>query len=259
MTWNPDKDGIAYSQLNKELRNRIDNMVNIDQYRSLSNEINTHFINTVTHVSVSDRNNWNYAYKRIVEYVDGDISNNLNDMAGISRQLQNHMNDNVRHWTDVDKNMYENFVTETKDGFDALNKEIRDINVKFDNYITQSVFQTHVSEFNNHVLNLYTHVRDDERSKWNSSEGNAKRYADEILYIHTSNSDMHIKAAEREKWNDHVENDSVHITAEDKSKFNSHISNAGLHVSTDQKMAWDRALNEITDLKARVEALERRQ
>jgi len=259
MAWNPDKDGVSYSQLNKELRDRIDNMVNIDQYRSLSNEINTHFINTISHVSVSDREKWNYAYKRIAEYVDGEISGNLDNIASISRLLQNHMNDNVRHWTDVDKNTYENFITETKDGFASIDTQIKNINIKFDSYITQSVFQTHVSEFNNHVLNLYTHIRDDERSKWNASEGNAKRYSDDILYVHSSNSDMHIKAAERDKWNDHIENDAVHITAEDKAKFNSHVSNAGLHVSTDQKMAWDRALNEITDLKARVEALERRQ
>jgi len=116
-----------------------------------------------------------------------------------------------------------------------------------------SVEQTFSENLANHASSN-THLKDDERDKWDSYEGTISGIND-LLNTHTTDNDIHISAAEREKLNN-LSNDELAGLAtsidELETDLSSHTSNTIIHITQEDRDRWDNAEN---PLKSSIKAL----
>lgn len=252
MSWNPFKDGISYDQLDKELRDLIDDKVSIGQYISYANEFSAHKDNSVIHLMGDDRERFEYAYKRVKEMLDGGIEESITDMVQFNTNFANHKNDKVVHLTQDERNQYASTIANINSRFNSINDQINGINDKFDEYVTRLAFSEHVLTLSNHLIDMNPHITNEERNKWNKIEENMTNYTNGKLTDHENNTEIHIRQTEREKWNQHSDNQEIHVTLEEKGRYDNHVTNVATHITNSERLAWNK---NIVDTNAQTERL----
>ncbi len=63
-----------------------------------------------------------------------------------------------------------------------------------------------------------------------------------VLYApisHSNNADIHVTAAQKTSWTNHVADTTSHVTVNDKSGWNTHVANNDIHVTTADKTKWN--------------------
>lgn len=253
MSWNPFKDGISYDQLDKELRDLIDDKVSIGQYRSYANEFSAHKDDSVIHLMGEDRERFEYAYKRVKEMLDGGIEESITDMVQFNTNFANHKNDKIIHLTQDERNQYSSTIANINSKFNSIADQIKSTNDRFDEYVTRQDFSENVLSLNNHLIDMVPHITMDERNKWNQIEENMTNYTNGKLVDHENNTEIHIRQTEREKWNQHSDNDEIHVSLEEKGRYDNHVSNIAIHITNSERIAWNK---NITDIDAQSQRLD---
>lgn len=263
MAWNPDNDGISFSQLDKELRDIINSKVGSDDYRSFADSFSRHQTDHTIHLSSTDRERFQYAYEKIVQIIDTEISDAITDITSFNTRFANHVNDSTVHFTDIERNRWENNFTTMVNNINILSSSINNIVSMFDGYTDATQFNEQVTSLANHLIDRNVHITTSERATWNGTEARANNYSDNKLSKHATDDSLHFKANERFNWNQHKDNSKIHLDDSFREQINTHLANATVHVTSADKTKWNGILNElatissdITTLKAQVLALQ---
>lgn len=242
-----DDDKIGFEQLNAELQEILNAKTTVENFRSWTNEFDIHRKDHLVHLTQDDRDHLNYAYNRVIRYLDSNLDGNIEDIRDIIENYNAHITDYVSHWTATDRNEYNNFVENTNRKFEELDTLISQERTTSDSrYVPVTDYSSLVMDVNNHKLNTTSHITSSERSKWNSILDESKEYTDNLMYTHTvTKSKLHITDDERLAWNSHRDDSTLHVTSEEKSSYASHINNKEIHVTYEDKSKWNRYEEEI--------------
>lgn len=237
-------DKVSWQNLNPDLKEIINNKVELENYRSFANEFNQHKTNMTNHMSSSDRAHYDYAYKRVVELLDGTIGDTIKDMSIIVDKVDTHISDTEAHWTPTQRNEYQNKMKDIEDHFDSIENDILGLRQELNGYTDQETYANLLLGFNNHVIDKYVHVSPAERAAWNGIFDKSKSYIDGVIAEHTLDEDIHVLLSDKNKWNSHVDEYKIHMTVEEKGIIANHVANENIHVTNADKIKWN---NHMTD------------
>lgn len=252
MSWS-DSDKIDFEQLNSELQGIINLKVDLDNFRSFTNEFDTHRKDHIVHMTLTDRHHFEHAYEQVNKYLEGSLDIAIDEMKENNEKFKSHVNNTVYHWTDTARNEYNKFVQDTNQRLEELSRQI-DYTMETSDarYITNKEFSEEIITLNNHIINKISHVTEADRQTWNSIYDNATEYTDSEIYKHETNEVIHIKESERRLWNQHMDNETLHVTTEEKGRYDNHVNSDSIHVTMQQKIKWENYNDKINDIDERV-------
>lgn len=255
MPWNPDKDGVSFSQLDKELRDIINSKINSEDYRSFATTFGNHQADHNIHLTSTDREHFQYAYEKIVQIIDSEVSEAITDITSFNRRFNAHVTDSTVHFTDIERNRWENNFSTMDQTIASLKDSINGIKSLFDGYIDNQQFTEQVTSLANHLIDRNCHISTSERATWNGIEAIVKNYSDNKLSTHIRDDSLHLKSNERYMWNQHKDDGVIHLNADFREQITNHLGNATVHVTGAEKTKWNNIVNDLASIAADITSL----
>ena len=199
-TWNghytKPLTGIPETDLEQALRTKVNNM-------ATNTDFNAHIIDSVAHVTASERSVWNAKYdKPLTGIPTTDLSQGLQDKINGSATtiaLTDHMNDTSAHVSSGERTTWNAKYDKPLDGIPEIDLTI--------------TAQTKLANSVTHIADSIVHITAGERTAWNAKYDKpvtgipgtdfAQAVQDELTAIgtHTADTTVHITSAERTAWN----------------------------------------------------------
>ena len=257
MAWDPENDGISFSQLDKELRDIINSKINNEDYRSFATSFSQHQTDHTIHLTSTDREHFQYAYDKIVEIIDTEISDAITDITSFNAKFNAHTSDSTVHFTDIERNRWENNFSTMEATINSLRDSINGVKSLFDGYIDSEQFGEQVTSLSNHLIDRNVHITTLERATWNGMEANAKNYSDNKLSNHMNDEDVHLKYNERYNWNQHKDDASIHLTEDLKNELDHHLHRDynTIHITADDRTKWNGILDDLALINADITSM----
>ena len=139
MAWS-DKDLVSFVELNPELRQLLDQKVEISTYNDTVKELDNHIADKVVHITEDERNTWNNSLSEAnahLDSIDRDINTKItNSVTEISTNMSNHINDRKIHISPEDRS-YWNSIAESANRY--TDSEIMKLSSELRSYMDESI------------------------------------------------------------------------------------------------------------------------
>jgi hypothetical protein len=262
--WNAKYDrpstGIPETDLTAGLQTKINGMVT-------NTDFNQHATDSVRHVTQSERDDWDAKYEKPLTGIPStdlhsDVVNKINN-AATQTALDTHVNNTVNHILGTERTAWNAKYDKPVGGIPET-----DLTVAFRDKVASLATTLALTTHSNDVVK---HITAAERNTWNAKyvkpttgipaadlevalkdKINASATSAEVT-AHTSDTVVHITAAERASWNAHYTKPSTGIPETDLEQafrtkvngmvssvdFNAHATDSTKHVTASERANWN--------------------
>lgn len=239
-----DNDKVGLAQLNPNLQQLLKDLIGTKEFQQLQSSLDIHKNDDTRHLTQDDINKLEYSYNRIKETIDEDVGEMLTNFVTTVVDIRRHMENDVIHWTAVEKAEYKNILNVVRNAITQMESNISKYQLDTSsNYVGYEQFNELNNNVQEHIGNINTHIYVTERSKWNNTLPQAKDYADNILQAHKLDTISHTSELEKMLWTEHMNNTGIHASVTDLALIENHMQDKTIHITLEDQ-AFLRELHE---------------
>ena len=253
-----DEDKVGLSQLNPDLQALLANLTTSQAFQELKSSLDVHKSDNQRHLTQETMSKIDYSYNRIKETLDEDVGRMLTDFVDSVVSIQQHINNEVIHWTAVEKAEYKNILNLVRNAIAQMESNITKYQLDTSsNYVSNKQYQGLDTNVQQHIANSNIHVYGIERTKWNNMIYDANEYTDQVMQAHKQDQVQHTTDLEKSIWNDHVNNNAIHMNVTDVALMHNHIQDGTVHITLDDQVKLKELETLVPTLVNRITELEK--
>lgn len=253
-----DDDKVGLNQLNPNLQALLNNLTTSQAFQELKSSLDVHKSDNQRHLTEDTIDKINYSYNRIKETLDEDVGKMLNDFVNTVVGIQQHIENEVIHWTAVEKAEYKNILNLVRNAIFQMESNISKYQLDTSsNYVSNERYESLDTNVQQHIANSNIHVYGIERTKWNNMIHDANSYTDQTMQAHKQDTTTHTTDREKTIWNDHVNNNAIHMSVTDVALIRNHMEDNTIHIPLDDQVKLKELESLVPTLVNRITELEK--